>query len=177
MSPTAFFRTAASLYFSILASPNRLPHSVKSKPGSTALTRTLCPCVKARLCMRWRPRQGVRKEPCQFTTVIPAAFDTEYAMELPVGARPCPLSVRRTCVQAETMHTAIEEVMRNTPPSEFELKVGRAARMRNRFAFVLMAQHWAKSASKRFMVEWHTLSHSSSDIAFRSPNSQIFVQP
>lgn len=46
--PTTFFNHALSSNIFTISSPYSWPHSVKSRPGRTALTRTLGPCVPAK---------------------------------------------------------------------------------------------------------------------------------
>jgi hypothetical protein len=70
--PTTFFNHALSSSLLTPSSPYNCPHSVKSKPGRTALTLTLGPCVAARQRMR-----------CSC-----AAFVTLYGMLEPPGLMP-----------------------------------------------------------------------------------------
>jgi hypothetical protein len=71
-NPTVFFNHALSSNALTLSSPYNWPHSVKSNPGSTALTRTLGACVQAK----------------HFIKCSCAAFVTLYGMLEPLGLMP-----------------------------------------------------------------------------------------
>lgn len=109
-----------------------------------------------------------------------------YAMELP----PCETPCERTSLSLLSMLiilldvlllTAMDEVMRNTPPSGLARKVGRAARKRASLPLTLTAQHCKSMVSghgRAMVVVRVTLSQSSSPSASRSPKSVVnFVYP
>ena len=89
------------------------------------------------------------------------------------------VSSRKHRTGAWDKNTAIEEVMRNTPPSGFALNVGKASRSRCRFPFTFTAQHYHIQSEIQNLLAYrgHTLSHSSSDKASRSLNAENLVHP
>ena len=123
-----------------------LTHSVNSRPGNTALIRTLGPWVTARHfinCRPWKEFVNYRLNPIGHRHPTGSLCD-RVRHRAPTWDYPLYEGYLKKAQNGDLDKlTAMEEVMRKAPPSGLALNVGKASRSKCRFPLTFTAQHFS----------------------------------